>query len=178
MFLRPASINQQACEKHIMRQAHSAQRKLETIERELQRPGSGQLWQNRLTSPEGPTLRSQERCQKKSTQKLNQTQSSIPNRKLDHSRIISLSRPKKCECGGHSAHRDIKSKVKPQASCSLTQQILGGNGTALLSPENMKHKSKFKSPADHFSINSQQTKSTYLMSDKLTHVIADSAMKN
>lgn len=41
-----------------MRQYQAAKLKLDAIEREMSRPGSGQLWTSRLTSPQAPVLRS------------------------------------------------------------------------------------------------------------------------
>ena len=51
--------------KHLERQMVKLDKKLEAEEDQKKRPGSGNLWQNRLTKPSSPKLRSLERSRLK-----------------------------------------------------------------------------------------------------------------
>ena len=55
----------QSYQKHMERQTAKFERQIEAEETQKRRPGSGNLWQNRLTRPTSPKLRSLERSRLK-----------------------------------------------------------------------------------------------------------------
>ena len=131
--------NEHAQQQHIMRQYMSAKNKLDELEREMKRPGSGQLWNSKLTQPLEYQFRSLERSLDRQQKKLRQasakrvmTQSAEARTTIINFNISNQYQTKtKCKCNGEtrgqysSSERDTATNqllVSDRALCSVPQK--------------------------------------------------------